>query len=175
MKKSDSLLFALSKAAIIILFVYYFVVLLTCLIGAIYVMCNLPIEVDKKTVIIKTIISSFSASGMLCCLQYIKRLYKACITDRIVESSYKFEQLGNIIYFILRPFYSFAFVTVMIFAVLSGMFVITGNLDYIINEKFLYLSVILSSYIGYSVGQVLDKFEKTSKEKIGNKNEEKLC
>lgn len=168
MKKSDSLLFELSKTAIITLFVYYFVVLLTGLGCAIYVMCNLPIEADQTTVIIKTIIASLSVSGMLCCLQYIKRLYKACITDRIIECTSIFGQLGNVIYFILRPFYSFVFVIVMIFAILSGMFVITGNLDYIINEKFLYLSVILSSYIGYSVGHVLDKFEKTSKEKIEN-------
>ncbi len=166
MKKSDSLLFELSNTAIIILFVYYFAVLLTGLGCSIYVMCNLPIEADKTTVIIKTIIASLSVSGMLCCLQYIKRLYKACITDRIVESSSVYGQLGNVIYFILRPFYSFVFVVVMLFAILSGMFVITGNLDYIINEKFLYLSVILSSYVGYSVGHVLDKFEKTSKEKI---------
>ena len=128
---------------------------------------NIPLT-DNDAIIIKTIIASLSVSGMLCCLQYIKRLYKACITDRIIECSSVFGQLGNVIYFILRPFYSFVFVIVMIFAILSGMFVITGNLDYIINEKFLYLSVILSSYIGYSVGHVLDKFEKTSKEKIEN-------
>ena len=129
MKKSDSLLFELSKTAIITLFVYYFVVLLTGLGCARYVMCNLPIETDQTTVIIKTIIASLSVSGMLCCLQYIKRLYKACITDRIIECSSVFGQLGNVIYFILRPFYSFVFVIVMIFAILSGMFVITGNLD----------------------------------------------
>ena len=166
MKKSDSLTFELSKPAIIGLFIYYIVVLLSGLCCAIYVMCNLPIEADKTTVIIKTIIASLSVSGMLCCLQYIKRLYKACITNRIVECSSAFGQIGNIIYFVLRPFYSFVFVVVMLFSILSGMFVITGNLDYIINEKFLYLSVILSSYIGYSVGHVLDKFEATSKEKI---------
>ena len=98
----------------------------------------------------------------------MKRLYKACITDRIIECYSTFGQLGNIVYFVLRPFYSFVFVITMIFALLSGMFVITGNLDYIINEKFLYLCVILSSFIGYSVGHVLDKFELYSKEKIEN-------
>lgn len=166
MKKSDSLTFELSKTAIIGLFIYYFVVLLMGFCGAIYVICNLPIEANKTTVIIKTIIVSLSASGMLCSLQYIKRLYKACITNRIVECSSVFGQLGNIIYFAFRPLYSFAFVIVMLFSILSGMFVITGSLDYIINEKLLYLSVILSSYIGYSVGEVLDKFEITSQEKI---------
>ena len=54
----------------------------------------------------------------------------------------------------------------MIISLLSGMLVIIGNLDYIINEKFLYLCVILSSYIGYSIGHVLDKFEISSQEKI---------
>ena len=116
MKKSDSLTFELSKTAIIGLFIYYFVVLLMGFCGAIYVICNLPIEANKTTVIIKTIIVSLSASGMLCSLQYIKRLYKACITNRIVECSSVFGQLGNIIYFAFRPLYSFAFVIVMLFA-----------------------------------------------------------
>ena len=51
---------------------------------------------------------------------------------------------------------------------LSGMFVVTGNLDYILNEKFVYLCVVLSCFLGYSVGDMLDKFEKFSKEKVSN-------
>ena len=56
----------------------------------------------------------------------------------------------------------------MIFMLLSGMFIVTGNLDYILNIKFVYLCVVLSSFLGYSVGDLLDKFEKVSKKQIEN-------
>lgn len=168
MRKSDSLSFELSKPALITLFIYFSILLLTGIVFSILIMCNLPTNENVSLVIRKTILSSLSVSAMMCSMQYIKRLYKACITDRIIGCSSPFGQLGNIVYFLLRPIYSFAFVIIMMFSFLSGMFVITGNLDYIINEKFLYLCVILASCIGYSVGDVLDKFEMSSKEKIEN-------
>ncbi len=166
MKKSDSLLFELTKSQIITIFVYYFVIMLVGIALSIYVLCNLEGEITQNQLMIKIIVASLSVSAMLSSLQYIKRLYKACITNRIAESPTFMGSLGNTVYFLLRPFYAFVFVIIMIFAVLSGMFTITGNLDYIINDKFLYLCVVLSSYIGYSVGNVLDKFEKASNEKI---------
>ena len=130
--------------------------------------CTLDDELTRNQLMIKSIISSLSVSGMLCSLQYTKRLYKACITDRILPITTFAGRIGNLAYFLLRSFFAFVFVIVMIFALLSGMFVVTGNLDYIINEKFLYLCVILSSFIGFSVGQLLDKFERISEEKIGD-------
>lgn len=166
MKKSDSLFFELSKAELIILFVYYTIILIAGGVTSIITLCQIEEETSHKQLIIKTIISSLSISGMLCSLQYIKRLYKACITNRIIAKTTFAGHIGTLVYFLLRPLYAFTFVIVIIFAILSGFFVVTGNLDYIINEKFLYLCVILSSFIGYSVGHLLDKFEKLSKEKI---------
>ena len=166
MRKSDNFRYELSKGTIIFLFVYYFVILLIGLVLSICIICNLPIGESRDQVIIKTIIASMSVSGMLCALQYTKRLYKACITHRIDECTSFCGHIGNIAYFLLRPFYSFAFIIIMIISLLSGIIVVVGNLDYVINEKFLYLCVILSSYIGYSIGHVLDKFEISSQEKI---------
>lgn len=166
MRKSDSLIFEISKTQLVVIFVYYFLMLLIGGVLLITTLCELSEDMSKKQIIIKTVISSLSASGMLCSLQYIKRLYKACITNRIVQNSTFAGSIGNLVYFISRPFFAFAFVVIMIYALLSGMFGVTGCLDYIINEKFLYLCVILSSFIGYSVGRVLDKFENISKEQI---------
>lgn len=166
MKKSDLLIFEISKVEIVIIFLYYFLLLILGGVFSIKILCELNEELTQKQFIIKTVVSSLSVSGMLFSLQYIKRLYKACITNRIVPISTFAGHIGNLVYFILRPFFAFAFVIVMIYAILSGMFIVTGSLDYIINEKFLYLCVMLSSFVGYSVGQVLDKFENISKEKI---------
>ena len=103
---------------------------------------------------------------MLSSIKYIKRLYKACITGRVIEITTKFGEIGNFIYFLLRPIFALVFTIVMIFTLLSGMFIVTGSLDYIINEKFLYLCAILSSFIGFSTGHMLDKFETIAEKEI---------
>lgn len=129
---------------------------------------NITSEENNRKLIIETLKTSLSVSGMLCGLQYIQRLYKACIAHRIVGNITISGRMGNIMYFVIRPICSFAFVIVMIFALLSGMYIVTGNLDYVINEKFLYLCVIFSSFIGYSIGRVLDKFGIISNKQIEN-------
>ena len=106
MKKSDSLLYELTKAQVIIIFVYYFFILLGGGIITISIICNLEKEMSQNQLMIKTIISSLSVSGMLCSLQYTKRLYKACITYRIVPITTFVGNLGNFVYFLLRPFLS---------------------------------------------------------------------
>ena len=158
MNKSDNLVYSLSKKMLIFLFIYYFTILVCGGVFAIIIACSLMQEMNQEQVMKMAFIVSIAVSGMLCSIQYIKRLYKACMVKCI----------GNITYFVFRPFFAFAFSIVMVFMLLSGMFIVTGNLDYILNKKFVYLCVVLSSFLGYSVGNLLDRFEKISKEKISN-------
>ena len=168
MKKSDNLIYSLSKRMLIFLFIYYFLFLVCGGIFAIKIACRLMREMSQGQIMEMAFIVSIAVSGMLCSIQYIKRLYKACLTDRIEMNNGTIKNIGNITYFILRPFFAFALSIVMVFMLLSGMFIVTGNLDYILNKKFVYLCVVLSSFLGYSVGNLLDKFEKISEEKISN-------
>lgn len=167
MKKSDSLNYELSKGKLIILFIYFSLILLGGISCSVFVILHLlQGQTPANRLLCYTIVASFSVSSMLCSMQYIKRLYKACITDRIIHSETRFGEIGNLFYFLLRPIYALSFTIVMIFALLSGMFIVTGSLDYIINEKFLYLCALLSSFIGYSTGHLLDKFEAISRKEI---------
>ncbi len=166
MRKSDNLIYNLSKKMLLFLFVYYFIILIMGGISAVIIACILMKEVPKEQIMELAFVVSIAVSGMLCSVQYIKRLYKACLTDRIEISNDLIKCIGNVTYFIFRPF--FAFAIVMVFMLLSGMFVVTGNLDYILNKKFVYLCVVISSFLGYSVGNLLDRFEKVSKEKVSN-------
>ncbi len=75
-------------------------------------------------------------------------------------------------YFLFRPLFSIVFVVVMIVCLLSGMYTVTGVLDYILNDKFIYLSMIISSFIGYSIGNFMDNFQKISDKKITSLTEE---
>lgn len=153
---------------LIFLFIYYLVILACGGMLAIRIACCLMQEMNQEQIMKGAFIISIAVSGMLCSIQYIKRLYKACLTGRIKTNDDIVKCIGNITYFIFRPFFAFAFSIVMVFMLLSGMFIVTGNLDYILNRKFVYLCVILSSFLGYSVGSLLDRFEKVSEEKISN-------
>lgn len=168
MRKSDNLIYNLSKKMLIFLFVYYFTILILGGISAVIIACDLMKEMTHEQIMKQAFVVSIAVSGMLCSVQYIKRLYKACLTDRIEISNDLIKCIGNVTYFIFRPFFAFAFAIVMVFMLLSGMFVVTGNLDYILNKKFVYLCVVISSFLGYSVGDLLDRFEKISKEKVSN-------
>lgn len=167
-RKSDKLVYVLSKKLLIFLFVYYFVILVAGGMLTIVIACFLTRALCREQIMIMSFTASVTASGMLCSVQYIKRLYKACLTGRMEMRNDTTKCIGNVTYFFFRPFFAFAFSIVMVFMLLSGMFVVTGNLDYILNEKFVYLCVVLSCFLGYSVGDMLDKFEKFSKEKVSN-------
>ena len=54
----------------------------------------------------------------------------------------------------------------MIIVFLSGIYVVTGNYETVINEKFLYVCVVSSTFIGFSIGNILDRFRSISKKKI---------
>lgn len=169
MDKKNSLIFTLTKSMIIFLFIYYFIIMLIGSILSILIACNMN-SANENHLLIKTFIASISVSGMLCSIQYIHRLYKACINKKIKIENDFLKSIGNFMYFIFRPLFSFIFVIVMIFSLLSGMYVVTGEMDNIVNDKFLYLCVILSSFIGFSIGKVLDKFQNISDKKIENYN-----
>lgn len=166
MKKSDNLIYTLSRNMVIFLFVYYFVIMFGGMYFTIRIICNLTVISTEVHFIKSAFIISIAVCGMLCSVQYIKRLYKACITNRIEYESGSIKCIGNIMYFISRPIFAFVFAVIMVCSLLSGLFIVTGALDYILNEKFIYLCVIISSYLGYSIGSLIDRFEKYSETKI---------
>jgi len=168
MKKSDGLTYYLSNKMVVFLFIYYFILIFLGGIVSIYIADSLAEFTNQEELLIKTLGGSIAVSGMFCSIQYIKRLYKACLTDRIEENADKIKIIGNLAYFILRPIFAFAFSIIMVYALLSGMFVVTGSLDYILNNKFVYLSILFSSFLGYSIGRLMDVFETLSEEKVSN-------
>lgn len=151
--------YQLSKGLIIFIFVFYLLLICIGVVVTVLIICKLSDEYTNKQLIIYTFISSACISEALCSVQYVRRLYKSCITEQINENASYIVKLGNIAYFVLRPIFAAVFSVVIVLGMLSGLFIVTGNLDYIINEKFTYMCVIVSSAIGYSIGRVLDKFE----------------
>ena len=167
-RKWESLNYVLSKKCLHIVVAYYIVILIAGMIAAIFVMIDSP-KFSSDNILLYTNVASLSVAGMLCSIQYLKRLYKACLNERVIFSQANNEivQFGNFMYFVLRPVYAMAFVVVAEFALLSGVIIVT-SVDFQINERFLYLCVVMSSIIGFSIGRVLDGFEALSSKKVND-------
>jgi len=165
-KKKADLQYVLSRSGIKILTGYYIAIIVVSMVISIWVM-SISISIQAESILFYTGISTISVAAMLCCLQYLKRLYKACIDKRIVppEPADDVRTIGNFLYFALRPFYAMAFAVVADFALLSGV-IIVSSAEIVINNRFMYLCIIISSIIGFSIGKVLDVFETISENKI---------
>jgi hypothetical protein len=145
----------------------YYIVLLSCGVTvSVLVMANISTFVVKN-ILLHSSFASMAVAAMLCSVQYLRRLYKACLEDRvhIIQSGEEIKQFGNVMYFILRPIYAIVFVLVAEFALLSGIMIIVP-IDFQLNEKFLYFCVVVASIIGFSIGQILDKFEALSSKQV---------
>lgn len=164
---SDSIEYNLTGKSVAFIYVYYFLILITSLSLSIYIICFNFKNIDTYSTIVRTNIVSLSVSSMLCCVEYIHKLYKACIYNRLkINDSMNIKCWGNLIYFISRPIFAAVFAFVMIIVFLSGIYVVTGNYETVINEKFLYVCVVSSTFIGVSIGNILDRFRSISKKKI---------
>jgi hypothetical protein len=163
--KKNKLVYTLSKKNLVSIIIYYLVLIVVCAIFLIYLLLK---GVVQESILSDTVLGSLSTSAILCCIQYLKRIYKACIDERIELplNVAGFKQIGNILYFVLRPVYGCIFVIIMIFALLSGFILIAPSMDFILNYRFFYLCILLSSFIGFSIGRVLDGFESISAKKI---------
>ncbi|MDL2236416.1 hypothetical protein LJC56_01075 [Christensenellaceae bacterium OttesenSCG-928-K19] len=167
MDTEKKLKYLLTEKSIKSIFRYLIVLLLIGICGSIYVFIKIN-EIQQNDILLYTIIVSISVCLMFCSIKYIRKLYLACIESRIErpEDDMIHRSMGVAIYFYLRPAFAVVFVIIAIFAMLAGLLIVTSSLDYVLNNKFLYLSVIVSSFIGYSIGSVMDRFGDYSQKQV---------
>lgn len=164
---SKKMKYKLSNWMILFLFTLYIVFTICGIIALIIILCMHDFE---NNIMMHTIISSFAAGLSTCSMQYIRKLYKACISNRIIRGNNEnqYESIGTFFYFMLRPVFACVFIILTIFALKAGVIVIIGSNGVVENDRFLYVSTIIASCIGFSVGKVLDAFEEFSIRKINN-------
>jgi len=165
-KQNESHNYILSECWLRVVVVYYIFIMLFGIFVSTFVMSNIQEKVSYN-VILYTTIASMGVSAMLCSVQYLRRIYKACINGKIkmLQKNENFQQFGNVIYFVLRPFFAIVFVIIMVFALLSSVSIVTSG-NFQVNERFLYFCIIMSSFIGFSIGRILDRFEELSSKKV---------
>ena len=165
MNKKDKLIYTLSKGCVIFIFIYFLVLIIFGMIGTTCIVNSVNTKNTECDYLICSFKGSISISVMLCSIYYIKCMYKACIDNRIEEGN-PIKQIGNIAYFLFRPIFVAAFCIVLICFILSGMYIVTTNLDYIMNDKFVYLCMVSCSFLGFSAGKFFDRFQQVSNSKI---------
>lgn len=172
-KKHEKLRYTLSKKCVYIVSIYYIVLILIGIVASVLIMANMQ-KVVADNILLYTNYASISVACMLCSVQYLKRIYKACIEERFdsTKSDSWQKNTGNLLYFFLRPIFASVFVIIAETALLSGVIIVTAT-DFILNERFLYLCVLMSAVIGFTTGRVLDAFENYSSKKIDDVFEEK--
>lgn len=101
LKRDAGLTYGLSKNMVIILFVYYFLLFAIGGFISIEIAITLTATVTKSEIVMDAFCVSIAVSGMLCSIQYIKKLYKACIMQRVdITESDIMKKIGDMAYFI---------------------------------------------------------------------------
>ncbi|MDE5722080.1 MAG: hypothetical protein K2I30_05010 [Clostridia bacterium] len=175
-QKRKNLRYTLTKTWSVLIIVYYVLLLILGITGSIIILSNLEYYL-KANLLLTTILCSIGMTCAFCSIQYLQLIYKACIDKRIdiikkndnPRDDFSEQILGNVLYFILRPLFAIVFVIIAVFSLLGGFILITSSMDYIINDRFFYFSVIISCIIGFSIGNLLDKFDAFSRFKISQK------
>ena len=156
------------KGWVISLFCYYAIIILAGIAFLLFILISkMDVVLEPGTIRNYTYCVSILSSAMMTGIRYSQKLYKACIDGRVFyENDSKPKLMGNVVYFLLRPFYSVAFAVIFVICLIGGMKFLNGGMDCVINERTVYLSAIVSAFIGYFIGKVLDMFEFVSKDRV---------
>jgi hypothetical protein len=167
-RKWESYNYTLSQRWLYIIVGYYLTILLCGIVVSIVIIANISGFVSDN-VLLYTTFASIAVAVMLCSVQYLKRIYKACLNNRMLplKPDETIKQFGNIMYFILRPIYAIIFVLIFEFVLLSGVIIVVP-VDFKINERFFYLCIVIASFIGFSIGRILDRFEAFTSKQVDN-------
>ena len=169
--KKEPIIYILTNTNIVILFIYYALIIIG---GAIYFLTTMDClwTMEKENEILQeSFLYSVVFSGAFCSMRYIIKLYRACVHGCISTIGSTSEHIGCMAYFIFRPVFAIVLSVMMVFMMLSGMFAITGNLDYIVNQKFAFLCIVVSGVMGYSIGRTLDHLENFKISSIVGRNQ----
>ena len=158
--------FKLTRGVTIFLFIYYLALLgasTYLLILNLYSLKNLADSVLFTDSIFITIVTSILGSTIF----YVRKLYKACINLDIqspISYEDKMRQVGVFFYFFLRPIFSAAFTIIVLIILKSGISILSSSKT--LSPEFYYLSIVISFFIGFSCGDLIDKFEELGKKII---------
>jgi hypothetical protein len=152
------------------LFVWYAALIVAGLGLSVLVMLGELTRLDAWPILGKAVVGSFGISALGSAVFYSRKLYKHSIRPDIsapVSAEEKIRQVGIFMYFFLRPLFGlcFAFLIVLF---LKVSIAIVAVRDDTLNNGFIYLTMLLSFFAGFSAGDILAVLEQVGKRKMGS-------
>jgi hypothetical protein len=157
--------FKLSLKSIIGIFVFSILIFVIGMFLALMILFNKNIFVESQTLMTNTIVGCIGITFVGSSIFYVRKLYKSCIRADISfpeGESDKLRQLGVMFYFLLRPFFSMGFTLLIVLGLKTGILVVTVK-ETKLDTGFIYLSMFLSFFVGFSSGYFLNLLEDTGK------------
>jgi len=149
----------LSNKLITILFIYYLILFIIGIISSIAVIED--IFNLQLTITLKSILGGIGMTLSGSSIYYTRKLYKTSFQNGKIEiastSNYK-EKLATMVYFLSRPLFSIVFTILLIIGIKSGIVLATeSTVD--LSERFIYLIMFFSFFLGFSSGKFINKLE----------------
>jgi hypothetical protein len=159
--------FFLTKSKVKGLFFYYTVLIIVSILVVLYTLVNEGIDANFKLTITElSLLGGMGTALIGCCIFYLRKLYKGSINNELVNpvtEEEKYKQLGILIYFLLRPLFSVVFSLLVHIILKSSVHIITVK-EARLDEGFIYLTMVLSFFVGFASGDVITFLEQKSKD-----------
>jgi len=149
----------LSITTIIVLFVYYVAL---CVTGAAFAIRFVRPGVNESSGVELLSRALFASAGMAILgnsIYYIRKLYKACIQERIdATGGTSLARIGAAVYYFSRPLFSLGFAILIVVGTMSGDLLVSGRKD-ITSESFIHVCMFLSFFAGFAAGNFIKYLE----------------
>lgn len=153
-----------------LLFLYYFLFLIGGVVLAIIALLPEMVYESAKSVTHLAVMGSIGMAANGAAIFYIRKLYKLCFTKKLDLASGEnlyVRKLGTVVYFIGRPLFSIGFSILVVIGLRSG-FLLTMDGPLELNSGFVYVTMFLSFFVGFSSGRFIKQLEQSG-EKIVNR------
>lgn len=168
MNTSESKIYKLSFLSIVSLFTCYCLFIIIGLVFSIFGVLHEYTFIKDYPVIMKAIIGCFGITLVGSSIFYSRKLYKHSIRTDIVfprSEEDRIKQAGIFMYFILRPLFSVCFSFLIILALKVSIMIISVK-DDTLDTGFIYLTMFLSFFAGFSAGDILAVLEAIGKRRM---------
>ena len=166
--------FKLSKSKINGLFIYFGILLIIGILASLFAV-NYEMFSCKLSITLLSLIGGFGTALLGSSIFYMRKLYKSAINDSLTEPSTKKEKInetGLFFYYFLRPVFAVVFSLLIHIGLKASVAIVTVK-ESELDSGMIYLTMIISFFIGFSAGDVLTKLETISKD-IADKSIDKL-
>ena len=157
--------FILSRKKIKCLF-WYFGILLIIGIALSVFSLNHSEFYKELNITMVSIIGGIGTALMGATIFYMRKLYKSSISNVLTEpesDKQKINELGLFIYYLLRPLFAISFSIIFHIGLKASVSIVTVK-ETNLAEGMIYLTMIISFFIGFAAGDVISKLEDYSKD-----------